>query len=471
LLLTSIPTESHADEVRAPVDASERARFVTERYRLRSPFDDPRFVAPDQPPQRNTLLAFGEVAAINVVMWQYSYWAGKDYAKISGDSIVDNFQKGWIIDTDPFWTNHFGHPYEGASFYTAARSTGHGPYTSLGVTYLGSLFWERFMEVQSPSVNDQVTTAFGGSVLGEAMYRMYRLVVDGGGPDPSGWRRLGAFAISPVSGVNHAFVGPRYNGRSLLPPSWMGELQLGMVIGGQVEDVEAGERKRDAGPWANVRAHVMYGVPGDPDLRLKRPFDHFDARFGISFTDQEQPTASMLLRGLVVGDELGPSEAPLGFWGLFSSYDVIAVPLFDVAGFGLGPGVSLRQRWGAFELHGTALVEFLPWAGGGAVEKFFDRDYHFGPGGKAVLDLRGLVGDRVIVDLIGRGYVISGAYATGSSEDIAWGSAAVTSRIVRSHGASISVDWTNRRARSSGNPDVAQRGAMVMAHYTLLQGW
>jgi hypothetical protein len=271
--------------------------------------------------------------------------------------------------------------------------------------------------------------------------------------------------------VNHALLGPRYNGRSLLPPSWMGEFHFGMVIAGEVKDVEAGTRKREAGPWANLSAHVMYGVPGDPDLRLRNPFDHFDARVGISFTDQEQPTASMLIRGLVVGDELGSPEAPAGLWGLFSSYDVISVPLFDIAGFGLGPGASLTHRWGSFELHGTALLEFLPWAGGGAAEKFYDRDYHVGPGAEAVLDLRGLVGDRLIIDLIARGYVISGAYATGSSEDIAWSRAAGTFRITGSHAASVSLDWTNRRGRSTGNPDVEQRGAVLTAHYTLLQGW
>jgi hypothetical protein len=34
--------------------------------------------------------------------------------------------------------------------------------------------------VSSPRVNDQVTTPGGGSVLGEALWRMYRLVTDSG---------------------------------------------------------------------------------------------------------------------------------------------------------------------------------------------------------------------------------------------------------------------------------------------------
>lgn len=441
------------------------------RYRLRSPFEDPSSIAPDQAPRRNTWLPLGEVVATNVLLWQFSYWAGKDYAKISGTTIADNFRKGWIIDTDPFWTNQLGHPYQGSVYYTAARSTGHGPYASLGITFLGSLMWEQFMEVQSPSVNDQVTTTLGGSVFGEVLYRMYRLVHDTGGARPSGWRRLGAFALSPASAINQELVGSRYNGAAIVPPSWMGELLLGMVIGGQVKDLSTGAQERDAGPWASVGAHVMYGVPGDPELRLSKPFDHFDARFGMSFTQKAQPTANLLMRGLVLGTKLGSSEAPAGLWGLFSSYDFIAVPLFDIAGFGLGPGASVMHRWGSFELHGTALVEFLPWAGGGNIPKLYDRDYHFGPGAKAIVDLRGLAGDRLIVDLIARGYYISGAYATGLSEDIEWARAAVTARIVGSHAASVSVDWTNRHAMFSGHPDISQRGAVLQAHYTFLLGW
>jgi hypothetical protein len=300
---------------------------------------------------------------------------------------------------------------------------------------------------------------------------MYRLVRDTGGARPGGWRKLGAFAISPVSGINHALVGTRYDGAAIVPSSWMGELELGMVIGGQIKDVSTGAQEADAGPWVSVGAHVLYGVPGDPELQLKDPFEHFDARFSMSFAAGAQPAATLLMRGLVVGTKVGETEAPVGLWGLFSSYDVIAVPLFGISGVGLGPGVSLMHRWGSFELHGTGLVEFLPWAGGGNVPKLYDRDYHFGPGAEAILDLRGLVGDRVIVDLIARDYFISGAYATGYSENIVWSRAAVTTRIVDSHAVSLSADWTNRHATVPGHPDISQRGAVFQVHYSFLLGW
>ena len=442
------------------------------RYRLRSPLDDPGFTVRTAPVAgKNTAVALGEVLLVNVLMWQGSYWLGKDYAKISTDSIAQNFRKGWIIDTDAFWTNQFGHPYEGALFYTAARSTGHGPYESFGVSFLGSLFWESFMETQSPSVNDQVTTPGGGSVFGEVLYRMYRLIIDSAGPRPSGWRKFGALLVSPLDGANQFVFGDRYHGPTLLPPSWMGEFHFGMVIGGSVTDLRTGARATDVGPWTNVAAHINYGVPGTPDLRLRRPFDHFDARIGYSFTGESQPTASMLIRGVLLGDTIDSGAASVGLWGLFASYDVISVPLFKATGFGVGPGVSLMKRWTPFELHATAVAELLPWAGGGSIDKVYERDYHYGPGAKAILDLRALLGDRFVLDLIGREYWISGAYATGSSEDVTWAHAALTSRVVGPHAASVSVDWSRRHGSYPANPDISQRGATVQAHYTLLQGW
>jgi len=441
------------------------------RYRLQSPFADPDFKAPGVEPRKNSWLALGEVVGINLLMWQASYWSGAPYAKISFSTIGDNFNKGWIIDTDTYWINQFGHPYEGSAFYNAARSTGHGAYESFGFSFLGSLMWEQFMEKQSPSVNDQIVTPGGGSVLGEVLYRMYRLVLDSSDGRPSGWRKVGAFLISPVAGANDLFFGNRYNGPALLPPSWMGEFQAGMVIAGRGKDVNTGAQSGETGPWASVGAHITYGVPGTPDLTLRQPFDHFDFRATFAFTGKALPSASLQIRGLVVGDTISSADRSVGLWGLFASYDVIGESVFKVSGFGLGPGVSLVGTWGGFQLHGTGVAEVLPWAGGGSMHKLYDRDYHYGPGADALVDLRALFGDRVIVDLTAKEYFISGWYATGSSEDITWAHAAVTGRLYGPHALSVSVDWAIRHARYPATPSIFERGEMLLAHYTLLQGW
>ena len=98
------------------------------------------------------------------------------------------------------------------------------------------------------------------------------------------------------------------------------------VLGSKVKDLQTGARESESGPWANVGAHVTYGVPGDPDLRLRRPFDHFDFRGSYSFTGQVEPTANLLMRGVLLGDTIESGERPMGLWGLFTSYDVICIP-------------------------------------------------------------------------------------------------------------------------------------------------
>jgi hypothetical protein len=453
----------------AQAGAPARDRAVW--FHLRPPFAEPGWEPPPTGSEKNTWLALGEVLGINLGMWFVSYWMGNDYSKISFDTIGQNFRKGWIVDTDAYWTNQFGHPYEGQAFYSAARSTGHGFYESFGASFLGSLVWEQFMETQSPSVNDQVITPFGGSVLGEVLHRMHRLILDSGGARPSFWRQFGAFAVSPVAGANRFLFGEKYRGPLLLPPSWIGEFRLGMVFAGSAKDLETGASAAEVGPWVSLGAHLTYGVPGTPDLRLRQPFDHFEFQGSVAFTHEEKQTASLLMRGLLVGETVGPATDWGGLWGLFASYDVISIPVFSASGFGIGPGASLMKRWGWFELHGSALAELLPWASGGTQETLFARDYHVGPGALALLELRGFFGDRATLDLQAREYWISGAYATGEWEDITWSRTALTVRLLGPHAASASVDWTRRHASYPYAPDVSQRGAIVSAHYTLLGGW
>jgi hypothetical protein len=143
----------------------------------------------------------------------------------------------------------------------------------------------------------------------------------------------------------------------------------------------------------------------------------------------------------------------------------------QASGFGLGPGVSLRGRWGWFELQGTALAEVLPWAGGGSHEKLYERDYHYGPGAEGILDVRALFGNRVILDVVIREFLVSSWYATESSEDVTWGQMGITARLVGLHAIAVSAGWARRRASYPLAADVRQGGGVLVATYTLLRGW
>ncbi|MGZ6125971.1 MAG: DUF3943 domain-containing protein, partial [Myxococcales bacterium] len=330
-----------------------------------------------------------------------------------------------------------------------------------------------FAEIQPPSMNDQVNTPFNGSLLGEAAFRMSRLILDSGGYSPGGWRQFFAFLINPVAGVNRVMFGDKYRGELLLPPSWSGEFRFGGVVAGSNRTGAEGARDIDIGPWASLAAEIIYGIPGTPDLSLNHPFDHFTLSGSLALTSSvtAKPASSLLVRGLLLGETVTLGGEPGGLWGLFTTYDFIAPGVFRVGGFGLGPGVSLMKRWDWFELHGTALGEVLPWAGGGSTIPLGVRDYHYGPGGDVVLELRGHFGDRVIARLEGRQYWITGAYARGESESISYGKAQVTVRIYGMHGATGALDWGFRRASYPFQPDIWQRASIVTLYYTILQGW
>src|SRR5262249_34118474 len=180
----------------------------------------------------------------------------------------------------------------------------------------------------------------------------------------------------------------------------------------------------------------------------------------ITFMSNAQPAPDMAIdvRGLLIGDTLGPGGDEGGLWGLFTSYDFIAPETFRVQGFGLGPGVALMKRWDWFTLHGFALAEFLPWSGAGSTIPLGVRDYHSGPGVDGELSLRMPFGDRFTLWLDGREYYITGAYSTGANEDMTYLKAAGTFRVWNEHALTASLEWSYRQARYPLEPDVWQRG-------------
>ena len=126
-----------------------------------------------------------------------------DAYKSNLTSIRHNLRSSWNVDNDPFTTNQLGHPYQGSIYHGFARSAGLNYWESLGYTVLGSAAWEIAGETTPPSRNDQITTGFGGSFLGESLFRMANLVLEQSDL-PKFWRELAAAAISPPPGFNRA---------------------------------------------------------------------------------------------------------------------------------------------------------------------------------------------------------------------------------------------------------------------------
>src|SRR5262249_42274866 len=167
-----------------------------------APEPPPAPVAP--PPPKRFWAAAGEVAALELIPWAYDrYIADQEWARISTDTVKDNFDTGFVYDHDDFPTNQFGHPYHGSTFFNAARSNGYGYWSSGLFTLAGSLVWECCMENTAPSKNDLVNTTLGGMTRGEVAHRLSAMILDNtasGGERV--WRELGAALINPVGACN-----------------------------------------------------------------------------------------------------------------------------------------------------------------------------------------------------------------------------------------------------------------------------
>ena len=175
----------------------------------------------------------------------------------------------WTLDTDPFGMNFIMHPYMGSINYGFARSAGLNYWESFGYTFAASYVWETFGETGPPSINDQIMTSFGGSLLGEALFRMASYALEGNGK-PGYWRELGAAGLSPSTGINRLAFGNRFKAVWVSnDPAIFTRLRLGASLTEHqtdqgVEKPSTGPRRRETSPWPT-------GSPGNPAIATSAP--------------------------------------------------------------------------------------------------------------------------------------------------------------------------------------------------------
>ena len=101
----------------------------------------------------------------------------KEYGS-DGHSIWRNLRTEPVFDRDPFSINQIGHPYQGGIYFGAARSAGLSFWEALPYSIAGSALWEIAGETTLPSRNDQISTGFGGTFLGEPLFRLASRVLE-----------------------------------------------------------------------------------------------------------------------------------------------------------------------------------------------------------------------------------------------------------------------------------------------------
>jgi hypothetical protein len=348
----------------------------------------------------------------------------------------------WVIDNDQFVVNQFLHPYTGTIYYGFARSAGLTFWESFLYTAAGSFLWEIGGETSPPSINDQISTTFGGTFLGEPLFRMANLLLEYGKGPPSFWRELGAAVISPPTGFNRLVFGNRFD--AIYPshdPAIFTRLQVGGTLTSSSHNVS--EKVKEHGAIGDFS--FAYGLPGKPGYTYKRPFDYFDFHFTAVTANTIE---SINTRGLLWGTTYAPSNVTRGVWGLYGSYDYMSPQVFRVSSSALSVGTTW-QTWLSREiaLQGTFLGG-AGYSGAGSTIRTGDRDYHYGLSPQGLLALRLIFWDRAMIDFTAREYYVSGL---ASPEPHAWenivrGDASFTLRVYNRHGVAVRYALSHRNA-------------------------
>lgn len=392
-------------------------------------------------------------------------------------SLKKNLKGGWVYDSDPFDVNQFGHPYQGSMYHGFARSAGLGYWSAAAYTALGSAAWELAGEITPPSINDQFTTGFGGSFLGEPLFRMASLLLESGNDSsPTVWRELGAALISPATGFNRLVFGKRFDGvfRSNNPAAYT-RIDLGLTVDSSVRssvnnNPNIGEPPT---PQSYKTGEVIgdftigYGLPGKPGYRYTRPFDYFHFEFTAASSNVFE---NVIVRGLLYGSDYAVGDNYRGVWGLYGSYDYIAPQIFRVSTTAASFGTT-AQWWlsRTVALQGSALAG-LGYGSAGTLRGTSERDYHNGIAPQGLLALRLIFSDRVSLDMTARDYFVTDIASDQKSgrENIIRGDAALTVRIYNLHGITLKYVTSQRDARYAQLPNTRQNVSAISIGYAYL---
>lgn len=370
------------------------------------------------------------------------------------DSIGRNLRTTPVYDKDPFSVNQIGHPYQGSIYYGLARSAGLDYWQALLYTIGGSFLWETVGETTPPSINDHISTGIGGSFVGEAMFRMASLLLEHGGETPGFWRELGAALISPPTALNRLAFGERFKP---VFPSRDPEIFIRLRLGATLTTDIAGQglpntAKRQEG---SADYSITYGLPGKPGYRYSRPFDYFHFEFTAvpNASTVGNAIENVSVRGLLVGDRYEWGDDYRGVWGLFGSYDYLSPQIFRVAGTAVSVG-TVSQWWLSrhVALQTTALGG-VGFGAAGTVADQAERDYHYGVLPQALLGLRLIFGERMMLEAAGRGYYVAGVSSGGGGSEtfdreiITRGNAGITVRIFGPHAIGLQYIVSSRNAR------------------------
>jgi hypothetical protein len=314
--------------------------------------------------RRSPGLAIGELLVdLGIASFQNEYFHDSDYVQISPRTWWRNLERGFEIDPNKFDTNNFYHPWNGALFFSAGRSTGLGFWGSSSLAVAGSLVWECCGETLKMSANDMVSTSFGGVAMGEMIHRLGSVILDNRDTGASRVaREASIFPFDIVRGFNRMLFRDQYRSPNPEEPLDWRPRRLGALVSLGARRVGnegelSGEGAKTA-PFLDL--WVAYGSVFDNERR--RPYDSFWMQTQINFTDDVDPAGLMTIRGDLLSKPFGAPGARNGAIALVQHFDYVNQRTFEFGAQSLALGLSHRLALSSstrLELHADLLGTVL----------------------------------------------------------------------------------------------------------------
>lgn len=379
--------------------------------------------------ERKFGLAVSEVFLSNFVAWAFNEFPrNAAFSQVNPASWWHNIETGFGWDDNHFSTNHFAHPYQGATYFNAFRSNGFNFWESVPAPFVGSFLWECCGETHLMSVNDFVNTGMGGIALGEMLYRTSSMVLDN---TATGGSRVGkeiaGFLINPVRGATRLITGRA--GEIAPNPEHPSDrrpevLFTSLTTGYRGITPEASTDDPQHGAFFELG--VQFGSPFA--LERSQPFDFFLLRADIN-TGDVKALGRLQVSGNLYHTILGDRYESNHRFFIFQNFDYFNNLAYEFGGQSVSAAIMSNWptgesgRWGLFSSIDTYLMPM------GAVNADFSflaevpgvrenlRSYDFGVGAGA----RGIVSlvrdqERLLEVMVRSTYLntLNGSVANGS---------------------------------------------------------
>ena len=338
-------------------------------------------------PKAAFYVPIGKIIFANFALWAADrYIYNYDYSRVGFNSWSKNFKDGWEWDEDNFGINFFAHPYTGAGYFNAARSTGYSFYESIPYAIFGSMMWEYLGETTRPSYNDLINTTISGAFGGEILYRLGSNLLD---DRTSGlerfFREFGAAILSPTRFTSRLINGDlaRSTTEETMQKSTLNTAFFGGVY-----------LRNENNKFGTGKITEIMGVQfdyGDPfENRERKPFDVFKFRGELNLITNGKIINNISGYGLLFGKNIESEHAPTLFGG-FQSYDYWDNSTIELGTIGLGAGIISRVELPLkSRLYSTFRLSVIPLSGNSSIQgpdTLADvRDYNYGGGAEAQLE-------------------------------------------------------------------------------------